>query len=124
MSTAVGKAVIDVIDSEGLLDNVTKVGDYTKAGLKKLFEIHEAIGDVRGRGLFLSLDIVKDLTSKIPEPDTARKVANMMKDEGVLISTHGRYENVLKKRPPMIFSQENADQLLTALDTCFHRLLT
>ncbi len=124
VSTAVGQAVIDVIEREGLLNNVTKVGNYTKDGLKKLLGKYEPIGDVRGRGLFLSLDIVKDRTSKIPDHDTARKVANMMKDEGVLISTHGRYDNVLKIRPPMIFTQENADQLLTALDTCFHKLLT
>lgn len=124
VSTAVGKAVIDVIDHEDLLDNVTKVGAYTKAGLKKLFEKYEAIGDVRGRGLFLSLDIVKDRMTKMPDPIAACKIANMMKGEGVLLSTHGRYDNVLKIRPPMIFTQENAAQLLTALDTCFHRMLT
>jgi len=119
VSAAVGKAVIDVIDGEGLLDNVTHVGAYTKAGLKALQDKYEIIGDVRGRGLFLSVDLVKDRASKNPDAETARHMANLMKDEGVLLSTHGRYGNVLKIRPPMVFSKENADQLLTALDTCF-----
>jgi len=82
----------------------------------------EVIGDVRGRGLFLSVDIVKDRMSKTPDTEMANCMANMMKEKGVLISTHGRYDNVLKIRPPMVFSQENADQLLATLDTCFQRI--
>ncbi len=122
VSAAVGKAVIDVIDAECLLENVTRVGAYTKAGLQKLQDQYDTIGDVRGRGLFLSVDLVKDRASKTPDPDTARQMANLMKGEGVLLSTHGRYENTLKIRPPMVFSKENADQLLATLDACFGRL--
>lgn len=122
VSAAVGKAVIDVIDGESLLENVTTVGAYTKAGLQKLQDQYGIIGDVRGRGLFLGVDLVKDRASKTPDPDRARQMANLMKDEGVLLSTHGRYENTLKIRPPMVFSKENADQLLATLDACFGRL--
>lgn len=119
VSSAVGKAVIDVIDKENILENVAGVGAYTRIGLEKLREKHEVIGDVRGRGLFLSIDLVKDRSLKTPDPDAARQMANMMKDQGVLLSTHGRYENTLKIRPPMVFSQDNAEQLLAALDVCF-----
>jgi 4-aminobutyrate aminotransferase-like enzyme len=119
VSAAVGKAVIDVIDNENILENVERVGAFTRAGLEQLQEKHEVIGDVRGRGLFLSIDLVKDRSLKTPDPDAARQMANMMKDQGVLLSTHGRYDNTLKIRPPMVFSRDNAEQLLAALDVCF-----
>lgn len=122
VSAAVGKAVIDVIDDEGLLGNVTRVGAYVKMGLKRLQDRHDIIGDVRGRGLFLSVDLVKDRTLKTPDAEAARKMANLMKDAGVLLSTHGRYHNVLKIRPPMVFSEDNADQLLGALEACFGKI--
>lgn len=122
VSATVGKAVIDVIDREHLLENVTTVGAYTKAGLNDLMARHPLIGDVRGLGLFLSVDLVKDRASKIPDRDSANRIANLMKEEGVLLSTHGRYENTLKIRPPMVFSKDNADQLLNSLDKCFNRV--
>lgn len=122
VSAAVGKTVINIIHAEGLLEHVTRVGAYVKAGLQKLLDQYDIIGDVRGRGLFLSVELVKDRVSKTPDSNAARQMANLMKDEGVLIATHGRYENTLKIRPPMVFSQENSDQLLAALDACFGRL--
>jgi 4-aminobutyrate aminotransferase-like enzyme len=122
VSTAVGKAVIDVIDRENILQNVARVGAYTRVGLEKLLEKYDIIGDVRGRGLFLGMELVKDSALKTPDAITAHQMANLMKDEGVILSTHGRYENTLKIRPPMIFNQDNADQLLAALDVCFGKL--
>ncbi len=122
VSAAVGKAVIDVIDTENILDNVDRVGAYTRAGLEKLLEKYNIIGDVRGRGLFLSMELVNDRALKTPDKIAAQQMANLMKDEGVILSTHGRYENTLKIRPPMIFNQDNADQLLAALDVCFGKL--
>ena len=122
VSTAVGKAVIDVIDREDILGNVVSVGAYTRTGLEKLQEKYEVIGDVRGRGLFLGLDLVKDRLSKTPDAEAARCMANIMKDEGVLLSKHGRYDNTLKIRPPMVFSRDHAEQLLAALDVCFGKL--
>jgi 4-aminobutyrate aminotransferase-like enzyme len=122
VSAAVGKAVIDVIDNENILENVDRVGAFTRAGLEKLQEKYDVIGDVRGRGLFLSIDLVKDRNLKTPDPEAARQMANMMKDEAVLLSTHGRYDNTLKIRPPMVFSRGNAEQLLAALDVCFRNL--
>jgi 4-aminobutyrate aminotransferase-like enzyme len=122
VSAAVGKAVIDVIDREDILENVVSVGAYTRMGMEKLQEKYEIIGDVRGRGLFLGLDLVKDRLSKTPDAESARRMANMMKDEGVLLSKHGRYDNTLKIRPPMVFSRDNAEQLLAALDVCFGKL--
>jgi 4-aminobutyrate aminotransferase-like enzyme len=123
VSAAVGKAVIEVIENEGLEAGVARVGAYARAGLEKLQEKIEMIGDVRGRGLFLSVDLVTDREQKTPAPEAARCIANLMKQQGVLLSTHGRYDNVLKIRPPMVFSEANADQLLAALATCFDKLM-
>lgn len=122
VSAAVGKAVIEVIDREELEENVARVGAYTRAGLEELQEKTGIIGDVRGRGLFLSLDLVTDRDLKTPAPEAARRMANLMKNEGVLLSKHGRYDNTLKIRPPMVFSEDNADQLLAALAVCFAKL--
>jgi 4-aminobutyrate aminotransferase-like enzyme len=122
VSTVVGKTVIEVIDRENILENVATVGAYTRMGLEKLMDKYDVIGDIRGRGLFLSMELVKDRALKTPDAITAHQMANLMKDEGVILSTHGRYDNTLKIRPPMIFDQGNADQLLTALDVCFSKL--
>ncbi len=122
VSAAAGNAVIDVIDREHILESVAETGAYTLAGLEKLKEKHEIIGDVRGRGLFLGLELVKDRASKTPDKESARKVVNMMKDEGVLVSTFGRYSNAVKMRPPLVFNRDNADQLISALDTCLTAL--
>jgi 4-aminobutyrate aminotransferase-like enzyme len=122
VSAAVGKAVIEVIDRENILENVDRVGAFTRAGLEKLQEKYHVIGDVRGRGLFLSIDLVSDRKLKTPDPEAARQMANMMKEAGVLLSTHGRYDNTLKIRPPMVFDRDNAEQLLVALDVCFGKL--
>jgi 4-aminobutyrate aminotransferase-like enzyme len=122
VSAAVGKAVIDVIEDEGMEASVARVGSYTRAGLEGLKERHEIIGDVRGRGLFLSVDLVSDRTSREPDKAAAHRMVNLLKGEGVLLSAHGRHDNVLKIRPPMVFNEANADQLLSAMDRCFSRL--
>ena len=122
VSAAVGKAVIEVIEREELEASVARVGAYTRAGLESLGDKFELIGDVRGRGLFLSVDLVADRALKTPAADIAHRMVNLMKQEGVLLSSHGRYGNVLKIRPPMVFSQDNANQLLAALELCFGKV--
>ncbi|MGI9229354.1 MAG: aspartate aminotransferase family protein, partial [Gammaproteobacteria bacterium] len=113
---AVGMAVLDVIEQEGLQDNALQVGEYTRQGLQALQDRYEIIGDVRGHGLFLAAELVLDRAAKTPASTEAKQVINQMKDKGVLISRIGVYDNVLKMRPPLCFSRENADQLLATLD--------
>ncbi len=124
VSAAVGKTVIEVIEDEGIEASVGRVGAYTRAGLNELKSRYEMIGDIRGRGLFLSVDLVSDPETKAPDKAAAHHMVNQLKAEGVLLSAHGRHDNVLKIRPPMVFDEANADQLLTALDTCFGRIHT
>ncbi len=77
---------------------------------------YDCIGDVRGRGLFIAIEMVKDGLSKKPDPDRADTIANRLKDKGILLSTDGKFDNILKIRPPLVFSFENTAEFLTAFD--------
>jgi len=116
VSCAVAMAVLDVIDDESLVENASTVGDYVLNGFKQLQERHETIGDVRGSGLFFGVDLVSDRAAKTPAPDKVRVVVNRMRHKGILMSKIGEHDNVLKLRPPLCFSRENADQLIETLD--------
>ena len=116
VSCAVASAVLDVIEEEDLVQNAARVGAYVLTGFRALADRHEVIGDVRGSGLFFGIDLVKDRDSKDPAADIARSVVNRMRHKGVLMSKIGEHDNVLKLRPPLCFSEENADFLIETLD--------
>ncbi len=119
VSCAVGLAVLDVIEGEDLRRNALDVGNYLMAGFRALQQRFEAIGDVRGMGLFLGIELVKDRKTKAPATEFAKAVSNGARQRGVLIGTEGPHDNVLKMRPPMIFSKRDADHLLAALEETF-----
>jgi len=116
VSCAAGMAVLDVLEQEKLLHNAVLVGDYVQQGLRKLQDKHALIGDVRGQGLFFGVDLVTDRKTRQPATQQAQRVINAMRHKGVLISKIGPHDNVLKMRPPMPFSKDNAEQLLATLD--------
>jgi len=116
LQAAVGKAVIEIIEEEELIDNVNKTGDYMKKELLKLKERYPSMGDVRGHGLFLGVDMIKNLDDLEPDKDGAVALVEKMKEKGVLISYDGQFENVLKIRPPLVFKSSHADLLLTGLE--------
>ena len=116
VSCAVGKAVLDILKDERLMDNARVVGDYVIAGLKRLQQQHTIIGDVRGRGLFFGAELVRDRKTREPATEETKRLVNSMRERGVLLSRIGQYDNVLKMRPPMPFSRDNADLLLQTLD--------
>lgn len=122
VSAAVGKTVLEVCEREKLVRNCEEVGAYLKRGLSKLAEGHPIIGEVRGHGLFLGVDLVHDRKTKQPAGDISSLVPDAMKARGVLMSMTGPYGNVLKIRPPLIFSKANADQLLRTLDQVLSEL--
>jgi len=115
VSCAIGLAVLDVIEQEGLQENACVTGDYLMAGLRKLQDSHQIIGDVRGLGLYIGTELVLDRQTMEPAGEHASYIANRMRDYGVLISTDGPFHNVLKIKPPIIFSRADADHLLWAL---------
>jgi 4-aminobutyrate aminotransferase-like enzyme len=116
VSTAVGKAVLEVVDREDILANVKETGDYLKAGLQQLAASHELIGEVRGKGLFLGVELVRDRASKEPATTEAADILELMRESGVLLARIGRHRNILKIRPPLVFRKHHADLLVERLD--------
>lgn len=116
VSCAAALATLQVIKNEGLMENARDVGDYTRAGLRDMATRHECIGDVRGAGLFLGAEMVLDRDDKTPATAFTKRVANAMRDRGVLLNFLGVHYNALKIRPPLPFSRTDADQMLDTLD--------
>jgi 4-aminobutyrate aminotransferase-like enzyme len=116
VSAAVGMAVLDVIEDERLLQNAVTVGNYTLAKLAKLADRHVLIGDVRGAGMFFAVELVSDRKAKTPATAQTKRLVNLMRERGVLISRIGLHDNILKIRPPMPFSTQHADLLVDTLD--------
>ncbi|CAN7450927.1 aspartate aminotransferase family protein [Rhizobium sp. LjRoot254] len=116
VSCAAAMAVLDVLDDEQLQANAREVGAYAVAGLAKLSEKHSIIGNVRGSGLFFGAELVLDRAEKTPAADVATRVINQMRERGVLMGKLGIHQNATKIRPPMPFSKENADFMLSVLD--------
>ncbi len=116
VSIAAAQAVLDVIRDEGLQENSRKVGQEMMTGIQALAQRYPAIGDVRGAGLFVGVEFVKDRASKEPDGALGLKVVNRLRDKRVLISASGVKGNILKIRPPLPFSSENNKQFLRLLD--------
>jgi 4-aminobutyrate aminotransferase-like enzyme/Ser/Thr protein kinase RdoA (MazF antagonist)/murein DD-endopeptidase MepM/ murein hydrolase activator NlpD len=121
VSAAVGMAVLDVLEQEGLQAKARATGDYLKARFTALAERHPLIGHVRGEGLFLGVELVKDRATLEPATEESGLIANDMRDHGVLISTDGPFDNVLKIKPPMVFGLREADILADALEAALSR---
>ena len=115
-SCATGLAVLETVLDEQLQAHAQRVGVRLLAGLNEIAERHEIVGDVRGRGLFIGVELVRDRDSLAPAGSEASVVANRMRDRGILLGTDGPFHNVLKVRPPMPFNERDADRLVAELD--------
>lgn len=116
VSCAAGMAVLEILEEEGLLENARVVGDYAQAGLRRLAEKYGLIGNVRGSGLFFGCELVLGRETRAPATELATVVVNRMRARGVLMGKLGLHQNATKIRPPMPFSTENADLMLSTLD--------
>ncbi len=116
VACAAGLAVLDVMEEEGLQANALRVGDHLLTGLRELMSRHALIGDVRGSGLFLGVELVRDRRSLEPADEEASYVVNRLRDFGILAGTDGPYHNVLKLRPPLVLTIENANFVIMMLD--------
>ena len=116
VSCAIGMAVLDVIENENLQKNALKVGNKLMDGFRELQKEYPIIGDVRGSGLFIGVELVKDPETIEPASEIAEEVIERMKDEGILFNTEGPYNNVLKIKPPIIFTEENADRVINTME--------
>jgi 4-aminobutyrate aminotransferase-like enzyme len=116
VSAAVGMAVLDVIEREELMENAAKVGAYLSDGLKGLANIYPIIGDIRATGLFIGAELVRDRSTRKPATEETARIVNGLRARNVLISAAGLSANVLKIRPPLVFSKDNADLFLTTFN--------
>jgi 4-aminobutyrate aminotransferase-like enzyme len=122
LQAAVGMAVLDEIERLDLLENAASVGDRLTNELRSRIGRHDAMGDVRGSGLFLGVELIKAGEGKQPDAAAAITLSDRLKDKGFLVSYSGKYENVLKIRPPLVFSHQNADDFLAAFDECMEEM--
>ena len=122
VSCAAGLAVLDIIRDEKLVENAAATGAYLKRGLATLMNKHEIIGDVRGTGLALGVELVLDRKTRTPAPKETKRVIDLVRDEGVLIGSEGVFANILKIRPPVVFKSHHADIAIAAIDRALTRL--
>ncbi len=116
VAVAAAQATLNVIRDEGLLANAQQVGQRLLDGIRSMASRYDFIGDVRGTGLYIAVEFVKDRSSKAHDKETALAVVNGLRERRVLISATGAHSNNLKIRPPLVFSNDNADRFLTELD--------
>jgi 4-aminobutyrate aminotransferase-like enzyme len=119
VSCAIGLKVLEVVHEEKLQAHALTVGERLLTGLRALQQRHEIMSDVRGSGLFIGVELVRDGE---PAGVDAARVVNQMRERGILFGTDGPHHNVLKIRPPMPFSGENAEEMLAALDSVFEEI--
>ncbi|MEP6993108.1 MAG: aminotransferase class III-fold pyridoxal phosphate-dependent enzyme [Acidobacteriota bacterium] len=116
VSCRIGLAVLDVIRDERLQERALTVGQRLAVGLARLAERHEIVGDVRGLGLFLGIELSLDRETRQPAPAQAAYVVERMKDHGILVSTDGPDHNVIKMKPPLCVAELEADRVVAAYD--------
>jgi 4-aminobutyrate aminotransferase-like enzyme len=108
--------VLDVIEDEGLMQNALEAGRQLMDGLREIGNRHMTIGDVRGAGLFIGLELVRDRDSKEPAAEHASLLITRLRQRGILIGAAGPFGNTLKIRPPLCFGKDHADIFITACD--------
>jgi 4-aminobutyrate aminotransferase-like enzyme len=115
VACAAAGAVLDVIERDGLQANAHETGTYMINGLRQVASEHACIGQVRGRGLFVGVDIVTDKASMTADGARCSAIKNHLRNNGILVSSDGADGNILKIRPPMVFTRENADMLINGV---------
>ena len=116
VSCAIGMAVLDVIEEDGLMQRAEALGERFMAGLRDLQSKHPIIGDVRGRGLFLGFEMVRDRDTLEAAAEEAQALVGEMRERGVLLSTDGPLHNVIKIKPPMVLNEADIDLTIDLLD--------
>lgn len=116
VSCAIGLAVLDVMEEEGLQPHALEVGKHFLAGLRELQARQRLVGDVRGEGLFIGVELVSDEDTLAPAAAQASELVESLRQRGILLSIDGPYHNVVKIKPPMPFTVQNADEVVAAMD--------
>ena len=122
VSCAIGKAVLEVIEQENLQQRCLEVGRHMLKGFQQLMDKHDIIGDVRGRGLMIGVELVKDRMTKAPAEEQAGRVSETAKENGVIIGKGGALGNVLRINPPLCLQKEDVDFFVEVLESSFSQL--
>jgi alanine-glyoxylate transaminase / (R)-3-amino-2-methylpropionate-pyruvate transaminase len=122
VASAMGKAVLEVIEQEKLQENSLKVGNHILAGLDKLKAKHKIVGDVRGKGLMLGIELVKDRATKEPAKAECAQAVEHCREMGLLVGKGGLHGNTIRFAPPMCINQADADFMLAVFDEAFANL--
>jgi 4-aminobutyrate aminotransferase-like enzyme len=122
VSCAIGLAVLDEVSEKNLQGHALAVGELLLKRLNELMVSHELIGDVRGSGLFIGAELVRDRTTLEPATEEANIIVNAMRERQILFGTDGQFHNVLKIRPPMPFDESDADRLCETLASVFSEM--
>jgi 4-aminobutyrate aminotransferase-like enzyme len=118
VSCAVGLAVLDIIRDERLQEKARDTGSFFVEGLRDLATRYPLIGDVRGVGLFIGIELVRDRETREPAPQETSRIVNRMKEAGILLSIDGPDHNVIKIKPPMVFTRDDAARVIRELERC------
>ncbi|XP_040579141.2 LOW QUALITY PROTEIN: ethanolamine-phosphate phospho-lyase-like [Lepeophtheirus salmonis] len=121
VSCAISNAVLDVIEKENLMKKAQENGDHLITEFKKLSQKYDIIGDVRGWGMFVGVDLVKDRTTREAHTSPAKFMVQRLREEKILAQYDGPYCNVLKFKPPLAFTKENCDRLIQTMDRIFEK---
>jgi 4-aminobutyrate aminotransferase-like enzyme/Ser/Thr protein kinase RdoA (MazF antagonist) len=122
VSAAVGMAVLDVLEREGVQQNVVAAGGVLEPGLAQLAAKYPLVADVRGKGLFWGLEIVRDPVTRAPAVAEADRIMNLLREDGFLLGRTGAFDNVIKIRPPLVFTPDHARMLLDGLERALARV--
>jgi 4-aminobutyrate aminotransferase-like enzyme/Ser/Thr protein kinase RdoA (MazF antagonist) len=120
VSCAAGLAVLDVIEEEKLQENAKRVGNYYMRKLNELKKEFKNIGDIRGSGLFIGIEITKE-NSKKPNTELAQKIKNELRKKQILVGSDGPQDNVIKSKPPICFSKENVNEVIDSLKSILQK---
>mgnify|MGYP000624950414 FL=1 len=121
VSCAIGLSVLKIIEKENLQENAKVVGEFYISLFKKLQKKYKCIGDVRGKGLFIGVEIVKE-NLKEPDKVLANKIKNELRNNNILIGTDGPNGNVLKTKPPLCFTKENAEMVVKNIEKILKKI--
>lgn len=122
LSCRIASEVLDIVEEEGLSANAKAMGERLLSGMRALAKDHASVGDVRGIGLFLGLELVSDRGTLAPATDAAAQVMNRLRDRRILVGREGPADNILKIRPPLTVEADDVDMILDRLDICLREV--
>jgi alanine-glyoxylate transaminase/(R)-3-amino-2-methylpropionate-pyruvate transaminase len=122
MSCAAGRAVLRAIEEDHTLQNAKETGAYMKDKLQRLQVQYDIIGDIRGRGLMIGVELVKDRSTKEPADEEAGRIVEAAKDNGVIIGKGGAMGNMLRINPPLCIQKKDVDDVIEVLDQILSKL--